>query len=421
MTRTFIATIVCVLLAGCVTQQFRGSSTALQADLSELTQCAGTSCGAYSRVAASSIERSDKHVLTFLDLDSDGSLRSKEQLPRITQEIEAIGKDQKAMVVMFVHGWNHSSRPLDEHLVLFRTVLDDLHGHFTTQKRRVIGIYVSWPAWTMVKPLNFATFFSRSAAAAEIGASVTFRESIDRIQEAIRQSRNGGADIAVASVGHSLGGKLLFSSLEECLQQTTLCRNEVPPLRELPQFGEVVLLINPAQDVNDYENFPEYVQANKYGSLERPTLLTLASEKDSVVRHVFHYGRIVKTVFTPKKWRAFRSETIGLGQNGDHTHILCLSGDSERARLATRSKLCAGESNGGSVVPLKHGRLTALQKPPGPFWIVRVDGRLVGGHSDIFTREFSDTLREIVTFATSERPPANPMPSAGSAPSAMVR
>ncbi|HET9767298.1 MAG TPA: hypothetical protein VFS60_10650 [Thermoanaerobaculia bacterium] len=361
---------------------------------------------AYKRVRDGSLEEADGYTLAFLEFDSSGE-PGEGQAARAA---EAIRKrpDRDAVVVLFVHGWGHSADPRDPHVVEFRRTLAELACKLPD--RSVVGIFVSWRAKWLKEPLHFLTYLDRSAVAQRLGGEdCTVREELGKLRAAVEQRGRDG-DLAIA-IGHSLGGQLLFSYTEECLDtdpDETCCDRSRPecgpqsPPRDLPLFGDLVLLVNPAQDTHDFEVFRKYARTHDG---EPPVLVVLSSEADHVIGRTYHWGRTVRNLLWPKYWHRdkFWPETIGLGWDGNYSHVLCsTAGD------AVDSSVCSARQLATYSLCCDYGTTTLWSRGdcagsaclrPGPFVVVRVDGRVVTDHGDMFNAPFAEFVRLFVAGA----------------------
>jgi hypothetical protein len=374
-----------LLIAACAPRPpVRGAGTANPSDLERFAENP-YSPKVYARVQGASSEPHSAYTLSFVEFDSQGRPARPGQIE--TAEASIREMSDKGVVVLFVHGWGHSADARDEHVYGFREALSGLKRDLPD--RSIVGIYVSWPARWLKGRLHYLTFLDRSRAAENISRTQTVRQILRGIQSAIKE-RGATADIVSVAVGHSLGGKFLFTPMEERLEgDTDEPRPENP--RELPLVGDLVLLVNPAQDTHDFNAFTRYARGH---CAAPPAVVILSSEADGVVGRAFKFGRTVRGVFTPWNWGHFRSERIGLGWDPRQvTHILCSTkadpGPSPLCDLTSRGKP-------DNVVEYGSTELRRYGARRGPFPVVRVDGRIIASHSDIFNEDFLGFLRAFV-------------------------
>jgi hypothetical protein len=390
----------------------RGAGSIDLADVAALD----TSAQVYRNVRAASLERHPipghaGYTLSFLEFDSDGN-PGKGQVEHATASI-AQHPDRDVVFVLFVHGWGHSAAPRDKHVVKFRETLATLAS--LPEDRPVVGIYVSWRAQWLRMPLHLLTYLDRTVVAQRLGGeNCRVRKILGNLQKSV-DARGREGDVAVA-VGHSLGGQFLFSHMEECLDDDDDSEDKCPDDQiqcppsspeVLPLFGHLVLLINPAQDTNDFEDFRTF--ARDYPQ-SQPVVVILSSEADQVVGGVYRVGRTIRNIFWRKYWNDILGpETIGLGWNEDQvTHDLCSTKASSDdgsicARERQESALCC--DYGGAKL---WSRTDCAS--PGPVLLIRVDGRLVGGHGEIFEDDFAAFLRQFVAAGAQNPGAALPCP-----------
>jgi len=350
---------------------------------------------AYWRVQNTSMESNDQYALAFLEFDSSGQPGEGQ----VALAAKAIHRDPgtDALVVLFVHGWGHSADARDDHVIKFRKTLLNLAEDLPD--RSVIGIYVSWRARWLKDPLHFLTYLDRSIVAQRLGGEdCGVRQILEKLRSAVEERRQRGDKVVSVAIGHSLGGQFLFSHMEECLDKDLdeTCehsRAQCPPRspQALPIFGDLVLLVNPAQDTHDFEVFRAYAKDHLQA---RPVVVILSSEADDVIGSAYRIGRTIRNIFWWKYWnKSFGPETIGLGWDDEQvTHVLCstAAGGSDESVCSDKGHDMCG--NYGSTTLWSR---TDCERP-GPFMLVRVEGRVVPGHGKMFTKPFANFLQEFV-------------------------
>jgi len=129
------------------------------------------------------------YMLYFVDFDEQGQLIDLQQLQSIKTKLQQKHEEEKNFVIIvFIHGWNHSAKPDDDNLLLFKDALKktkqfELEFPYGKEREReVVGVYLTWRG----ESLNFSklsflntffeviksfTFWSRKKVAEEIGRS----------------------------------------------------------------------------------------------------------------------------------------------------------------------------------------------------------------------------------------------------------
>jgi hypothetical protein len=315
MRMQIVAGILLMSVACAPRPPIRGAGDADAADVMNLTQRSE----ALQRVQEASVEPHGTYTLAFVEFDARGRPARREQIESAAQAIRHVSGDGKSVVVLFVHGWGHSADALDEHVIGFRKALSGLAE--TLPHRKVVGIYVGWPARWLEGWLHYLTFWDRSRAAQQISQTPEVRETLGSLQGIVEEQRRDGRDVISVAVGHSLGGKFLFTPIEECLELDT-CEQLPASPRGLPLFGDLVFLVNPAQDIHDFKAFSTY--SDTLPEETPPVVVILSSEADGVVGRTYRIGRTLRNLVSWWNWSDFRSESIGLGWDRRHvTHALC--------------------------------------------------------------------------------------------------
>jgi hypothetical protein len=394
--RTILVSLLLVFTSACATQlPMRGHDEVRlhqAADAAILEQRTATK--------EASVERYDRFSLAVIEFTDRGASAETEQVKQAEALVRStLSTSRDALFVLFVHGWGHSAGAADQNLMDFRSVLQSLPEIDGMRGRAIVGIYVGWRGMSVKPPLHWLSFADRSSAADRIGKASEARDAISRLTRAIAEAQTPGRNVTAVAVGHSLGGKLLFSAIENDLRNA---KDDAPiEPGSLPIFGAVAILVNPAQDVHDYEIFEDYAREHANAPLR---LLIVSSEADMVVGRAFRYGRTFKNVWNYKKWRNFNGERIGLGwRDSQITHVLCSTDTDGRAPSA----LCDGSQLGEKVVEDKDTALYVRKgvDAAGPFRLVRADGRLIRNHGDFFNPRFATFLRTVISNAARNATP----------------
>ncbi len=350
-----------------------------------------------------SVERHKGFSLTFVEFAADGRLAEPAHLTNALAEIEKVD-GRELVVILFVHGWRHTADPCDDHVEGFRKALTELTKANAMKNAQLVGIYVSWPAMGLREPLDRLTFWSRNRLVDRISKSCGAQRVFDELERAVDQKRMT-MKVAAVSVGHSMGGKFLFTRVEQSLESAeTKCPGvtksaPIPPLEvnDLPLWGDFTLLVNPAQDVHDYEEFEKF-NGRHQGS--PPSMAIISSESDMVVGRMFRWGRTLRSLL-PNHWHEFNAERFALGWTGDHiTHKLCYADNAAPHDCPGNVRIGActpGANPPVRVTDFNNIELRQEVKAPGPFVVVRSDGRIVCGHSDMFTDHFIGFFRSFIS------------------------
>ena len=361
-----------------------------------------SSKSAYATVNHSSIERHEKFVLGIVEFLGSGKPADSAQLTNAVRLAEEAAPD--TVFVVFVHGWDHNADARDPHIMKFRETLTLLAGD--VKPRALVGIYVSWPAKPLRGWLNKMTFLDRSKVSHDVSLSCGVRGAFDMLRDAVQTNRAKRKDrSALVLVGHSLGGKFLFTPLEGALEgnrrrcggdEARAVSKAVTTISDLPLWGDFTLLVNPAQDVHDYELFQEFSEThpNKSGAV----LTIISSESDMVVGRMFRWGRTVRNLL-PTHWSEFQSERTGLGWRSDQiTHRLCFASMTQRdaAPPLGDEGVCTEKWN--IEYTRDYGPLQLQSRVPEtrPFTLIRTDGRVLERHSGMFDPDFVEFTRKYI-------------------------
>lgn len=312
----------------------------------------------------SSIEYYKDFSLGILEVLDDGTIdpiQRKQVFQMLKTETEPGG-----LLVVFVHGWHHGARTCDRDLCCFRTVLSKLkqsrdaaYGE-AVAGQNVVGVFIGWRGESRQTPtINTATIWDRKDVAETLGRG-SAKELLLEIKETYWEPQEL---LTMISVGHSLGGALLFQAAKETLtgnisdieeqkvRSFRIARADCDREKALAAgvkarrlgFGDLVVLVNPALEANEYTaldadlfDFAKngwqrdqltkatlpYDKNQPYPDNQLPVLVAIASLTDSAVGTIFPLSRLA--IFPTKPRILSRAdERLGIGHYKPHvTHHL---------------------------------------------------------------------------------------------------
>jgi hypothetical protein len=209
-------------------------------------------------------------------------------------KIEKTGKkSQKYCYNCFVHGWKHNAGITDDNVKEFKDALKNLNSSGVLEKRRAVGVYIGWRGKSLHGlGLENLTYWDRKAVAQEVGkggVSDTFIEL-----EGIYNSQKGNY---LFIIGHSFGGAVTLSALNEILLERVKIATETNGI--LRNFGNGVLLINPAIEANQILHLKEASMLLGGLNKNQPKLLHILSSKgDFPNRKLFPLGQNLGVALT---------------------------------------------------------------------------------------------------------------------------
>ena len=231
------------------------------------------------------------------------------------------------VLLVFAHGWHHGARTCDRDLCCFRTVLNTLktarvkkYGKHL-ERENVVGVFIGWRGESIaVKRLNNVTIWERKDVAETIGrgAAKELLQQISELWEPLQES------VTMVSVGHSLGGALIYQAAKETLSGDVSdienqnletfrvaradCRRDKAQEGKVKArragFGDLIILVNPALEASEYIPFDNdlldrskegwnrkqlvaaklpYDKEHPYPANQLPVLVAVASITDSAV------------------------------------------------------------------------------------------------------------------------------------------
>ncbi|HEX8254510.1 MAG TPA: hypothetical protein VF846_15305 [Thermoanaerobaculia bacterium] len=401
---------------------------------------------------ARSVEEFDDMALGVVEITDDGLVNPSQK----EQVFDLVGKrirnEQNSLLVVFVHGWHHGPSVCDRDLACFRRVLHRLANSKELLERNVhvTGVYVGWRGESLNRPWNNFTLWDRKNVAQHIGrtgAKEVLLE-LDAMYNEVKRARPSSY-MTMVTVGHSLGGALVFSAMKGMAtgnaagivdgspagrthrivraegDRESAAKRQVKATRA--RLGDLVVLVNPAIEADEYKPFhadlpdsdtgsyrPGPDKALPYDEDQLPVLMAIASEADEAVGKAFVAGRWV-SAFRYPKIALDRSQRIGIGHYKPHiTHTLrypdvefeekkvacgCpkqfdapVNIDNRPVDLTSREK----QDFGDLELELASWRDKAKWDVHSPYLVVRASRGVMREHSDIYNPVFVEFLTKFI-------------------------
>jgi hypothetical protein len=306
---------------------------------------------------ARSIEKFQDFELGVIEITEDGLVNPAQQKQVMDMVQERLKRN--SLLIVFAHGWHHGARVCDNNLACFRRVLEKFATMADLQRLgvKVTGVYIGWrgESWRGKVSSNL-TIWGRKGVGQHIGrtgAKEVLLE-LDRIHKDANR-RYGNPYNTMVTVGHSLGGGLIFSAMKGIAtgdaagiiegskknETYRVVRAEGDRTKAADskairaRLGDLVVLVNPAIEASEYRTFnadlpdsklgpyrPPPDRTMKYDDDQLPVLLAVGAEADAAVGTAFRLGQTVSAFLRPGMF-ADPATRIGIGHYQDHiTHDL---------------------------------------------------------------------------------------------------
>jgi hypothetical protein len=400
------------------------------------------------------IERYDEFLLGFVEFDDQGKFWNKDlQLTAL----DKIGDDPAiqasgATILVFVHGWKHNADVCDSNVEAFRDVLLELSGiegqrvahkkqtGASRPERKVIGVYVGWRGLSQKwEPFKELSFWARKNTAHRIGRG-DMDELLVHLDSLKTKLSPGNIQTRLVIIGHSFGGALVYSAVDNILKERTLHDLQAvpstagttnPPPLITAAFGDLIVLVNPAFEALLYSGLHEATAGvTAYNPAQTTVLMTVGAQNDLATGLAFPIGESIPAVF-----QCFKPNS-----NERHLHCTALGHCEEyftdlvsgRAESPTTRQRAPSPKPGKrpqftewkaedlainktaakpsaqqtwlDYVPAAENRRWALEpypptahRPPNsPFLVVTATKDVIDGHTGIYQGVFIDFLRDFL-------------------------
>jgi hypothetical protein len=235
-------------------------------------------------------------------------------------------------------------------------------------------------------------------------------------------------------VGHSFGGAVVFSALEQILESRFALSAGTPeqPAGPVQGFGNLVVLINPAFEAQLYAPLGDMAAEMKaYPPSQLPVLAILTSEADWATGIAFPLGRWFSTWFEKQRMMERDNPVTGSQEHIDEhqadvdavghfepyrTHTLsavprtstvATAGNTPQAAsqkvrtVAAAAGSWEDDRSGGTIdFPGSLLQRTANSAPRNPYLVVKVDKRLIADHNDIWGSDIREFITHLILISS---------------------
>jgi len=372
--------------------------------------------------------------LGFIEYDDQGQLRDREQMRKVLDTYSTITGTDDVIVVVFVHGWQHTAAPGDSNVESFKQLLAGISRNETVASqqdkratRKVLGVYIGWRGSSSVLPiLKYLTFWNRKNTANKVGmrgvTEVLLKlAKIINVKARIAMSESKPLSSRLTIIGHSFGAQVVHTALQGVLADRMIdTRGDKIFQKNYKHFANMVILINPAFEALRVSTLFDMSQEDcrDYPKGNPPSLVMLTSEADKITRYVFPYiGRslvlfeshedINRQICTEDgvakiTINEFEADRTTVGHFKPYqTHKLAPLQDKNirKSNFNYRSfkKAWVGQSF-GSQLDFEGVKLTHLGRthPLNPYLNIYVDGSLIKNHNDIWGNGVTGFLRDMI-------------------------
>jgi len=376
------------------------------------------------------------YSLGFIEFDDQGQLHDRKQLSYLIDDLYNRANDDSLLIVLFVHGWQHNAQHNDRYVINFHETLRMLSQEESQaarmemrETRQIAGVYLGWRGRSVNIPvINATTFWERKNTAHTVGrggvAEVLSRlEEIRNLKTNIDQT-NPITQTRLVIIGHSFGGAIVYTALSQILMDRFVqTKGPAGIASDVRGFGDLVVLLNPAFEATQF--LSHRLMSNERGHYfdsQLPVLAVLTSESDWATKYAFWAGRTVSTLFNTYKDIKYvnkatnKEEILSEGSANRtaighfkpiETHFLEYKPDAKiEDDMVTYQRVQAEWNTDApnTSIEFKHSMLHHNNNSVGhnPYLIIKVDKRIIPNHSDIFSNEVGDFIRNFILLSVQD-------------------
>jgi len=430
-TKSFIHICIIALLSltGCA------QTSAYRTDMGLCTYTGSGSCPS-SAIQQAPDPESNGYYLGFVEFDDQGQVENRNQLQTVLDTYYPLAGKNDVLLVTFIHGWHHSAAPQDGNITSFRGLLSRLsktEAQLSKKQdrpaRQVLGVYIGWRGDSITVPyLNDVTFWERKNTAHKVG-TIGVAEALVKLEQIVHVREGMGApdgkaesDSRMITIGHSFGGAVLFTSLQQILADRFIDSRKGKTYQgDANGFGNLVVLVNPAFEALRFQPLFDLSQeyCRNYPNRQKPRLAILTSEADAATSMAFPAGRFFSTMMETHvdlnrhicTDKGEVKTVIREGEANRHsvghfepflTHRLDPAAESSGPTDYLMLENTWKAQQAGDSVQLGQTRLTHLNKSRvfNPYLNIRVDEAISSGHNDIWGKAMTGFVHDLIVISS---------------------
>lgn len=229
-------------------------------------------------------------VAAYAEIDDQGFAWDPEQLTQSLAALEQHRSTSGAIVLVYVHGWEHDAARNDTNVRNFRRVLHRRAAVETRRgtKRAVLGLFLGWRGRTRDTAVRFS-FWARRKGAHRVGErdGAGVLDIIDRMVARWRtEERAKGHELTNAlAVGHSFGAAIIHEAWHARLEADLAARAAGRTPRRAAGF-DLLALVNPALEAAAFRRMYEVGQRVP-DDRARPEVVVIQAENDCNTKRHF--------------------------------------------------------------------------------------------------------------------------------------
>lgn len=357
------------------------------------------------------VEAGPDYTFVRFRLDELGIRQHCDQVQAVTTAASSSPNDAGPLVVVFVHGWKHDGSLNDAYVTSFRDFLAKLsaarRSQSTAWKRRVVGVYVSWPAndGAWAGPLQNTKFWETRDRADRVARGREVSKLLTHLKKRFgyEKSQQGKEDGVLVTIGHSFGARIVFESVQQVIADNVVEQGSAKPgeactgnvvCHPVSGFGELVVLLNPAFEAAQFNTFHRFSGGNwqksvppssdileSWPQMQPPLLLALGAINDEATTwpwQIGHAGGPTLLSTTLTNHDPFVTHDLVFDAKVANDKPADGLGILDRTRTL-------GPLRGVTLVPRGNANNS-------PFVVARVDPQVIDGHSGIWTATLRDFL-----------------------------
>lgn len=247
----------------------------------------------------------DQFDLAFVEFTERGNVFDRNKMDAVLDHVKnlASSDDESSYsgvaTIVYVHGWKNNARYDNGNVLQFMELLRQTAAlKDRRSNRRLVGIYVGWRGQSFdARFLSNLSYWERKAVAHQVGKGGV-SELLLRLERILHDENDPNKNLYLVT-GHSFGGAIVLSSLNEILMERIVSGQVDDDGKILTRpFGHGVVLVNPAIEANEIIQFKEIISNNDFHNYQSKLMHIISSNADWANRNLFYWGQLIGTGIT---------------------------------------------------------------------------------------------------------------------------
>ncbi|MBH3441834.1 hypothetical protein [Pseudomonas luteola] len=249
----------------------------------------------FKACSSAGYEKYDGFEIGYVEYSERGNDFNPNRTRRILKKLKSsVANNERLAIIIYTPGWKHNSEEHDSNVFDFKQSMQELYDtEILPRDYKLVGLYIGWRGKSLIFPKTIS-YWDRKEVAEEVG-----RGGLTELFLNINEIDSMRKDNIMLTVGHSFGGAMVLSSLNDILLSKLIDGQNG---RVVKGIGNSIVLLNPAIEANQGLTLKENSMKLGVSQTISPTILYVISSKGDTATHTaFPLGQMLGVSATWKQ------------------------------------------------------------------------------------------------------------------------